>query len=106
MIRYLQDRREEQVKTELGDCNDIAMETTQTKTQQELQQRILSILNKPDTVSKPNIPDMSMNPQWSSSQLSKPPTSTPILYDPTVQKALDSLIQGNLLQNIGVNRFS
>lgn len=30
-----------------------------------------------------------------------PVTPSPLLNDPTVQKALDNLLQGNLLKNIG-----
>nr|CAD7262442.1 unnamed protein product [Timema shepardi] len=70
-----------------------------TQKQVDLQHRILNILNNcgsggPAPVPVPAVPASN----W-------PPTSnsggpTPLLSDPTVQKALDSLMQGNLLRSI------
>lgn len=82
VIEYLQERREQQVKLELGEP---LQKPTENKTQVELQQRILSILNdkKPTTNELPPAPIT-------------PPAKEPqskLLNDPTVRKALDSILQ-------------
>ncbi|GLV34425.1 Neosin [Carabus blaptoides fortunei] len=86
IIKYLQEKREHQYKHEMGDAGD----TEQDKSKQvELQHRIMNILNK--TGVTPNV----------SAPVVAPPTpKTPILNDPSVQKALDSLLQGDLLKSI------
>nr|CAD7197214.1 unnamed protein product [Timema douglasi] len=101
VIIYLKDRREEQMKLELGDVDALrnAAGEQSTQKQVDLQHRILNILNNcgsggPAPVPVPAVPASN----W-------PPTSnsggpTPLLSDPTVQKALDSLMQGNLLRSI------
>lgn len=48
------------------------------------------------------VPAVSANvPANSSVSTTNTVTPSPLLNDPTVQKALDSLLQGNLLKNIG-----
>ncbi|CAH0729899.1 unnamed protein product, partial [Brenthis ino] len=83
VIEYLQERREQQVKLELGE----PLTTSNTKTQVDLQQRILSILNdkKPLVNEPPPAPPVAT-----------PPVKEPqnkLLNDPTVRKALDSILQ-------------
>ncbi|XP_054271261.1 nuclear receptor coactivator 5 [Macrosteles quadrilineatus] len=103
VIKYLQDRREVQIKLEVGDAQGLPSiaggnQPPTTKQQAELQHRILNILNQsggqgggppPQPVSSP------WNQQQSASS-----APAPLLNDPTVQKALDSLIQGDLLKKI------
>ncbi|CAH2266393.1 jg9146 [Pararge aegeria aegeria] len=73
VIEYLQDRREQQSKVELGESGP------PSKTQVDLQQRILSILN--DKKVAPAI------------EPPKPEQQSKLLNDPTVRKALDSILQ-------------
>ncbi|XP_069692035.1 nuclear receptor coactivator 5-like isoform X2 [Periplaneta americana] len=118
VIRYLQDKREMQIQLELGDAKDLApVKTTQepaNKQQVDLQHRILNILNNTSNTGMPNaaLPTVVPAPvapvpapvapaggSWPlGSQSGTGPT--PLLNDPTVQKALDSLIQGDLLRKI------
>lgn len=67
-----------------------------TKQQAELQHRIMNILNQSGPGPQP-VPQVVPSP-WQ--QPSGPTTPAPLLNDPTVQKALDSLIQGDLLKKI------
>lgn len=99
VIKYLQDRREFQYKQEVGEAADEANNPTK---EAELQNRIMNILNK--TGANPAPPTLStISPNIANSA---PKNSAPILNDPSVQKALDSLLQGNILKNIsGNNRF-
>ncbi|XP_017757014.1 PREDICTED: nuclear receptor coactivator 5-like isoform X1 [Eufriesea mexicana] len=127
VIKYLEIKREEQVQVELGDVKDLPTTTTTITVndpkQAELQSRILNILNSNKTTS--SAPTPSPVPAPTSTPAPVPPatwgtaastattastttttTSTgvspsPLLNDPTVQKALDSLLQGNLLKSIG-----
>lgn len=66
-----------------------------TKQEAELQHRIMNILNQSGPGNQPP-------PQGIPSPWQQPPAATPapLLNDPTVQKALDSLIQGDLLKKI------
>ncbi|KAJ8957568.1 hypothetical protein NQ318_020608 [Aromia moschata] len=63
--------------------------------QVELQSRILNILNKS---TEPPIPTSITAPEPAA-----PPSQTPILKDPTVQKALDSLLLGDMFKSISGN---
>lgn len=150
VLRYLQEKREIQLKLELGDAKDLptAKEPT-TKQQVDLQHRILNILNNQSSTNNtgvnvgaavgstagvvglgaPNAPGMGLGLGGVSTSTvgagapglgtpmnigpvpapvappsgnwqSQPTSSTPLLSDPTVQKALDSLMQGNLLRKI------
>lgn len=99
VIKYLQERREFQYKQELGEAMDEGQNPTK---ETELQNRIMNILNK--TGASPAAPPLSTIPPNIAN--SAPKNSAPILNDPSVQKALDSLLQGNILKNIsGNNRF-
>ncbi|KAL2741039.1 nuclear receptor coactivator 5 isoform X1 [Vespula squamosa] len=126
VIKYLEVKREEQVQVELGDAKDLPTTTTLTVNdpkQAELQSRILNILNSnknnssapaPSPVPAPTpapapVPPANWGTAASTNATSASTTSTtttgvspsPLLNDPTVQKALDSLLQGNLLKSIG-----
>ncbi|XP_015429812.1 PREDICTED: polyadenylate-binding protein 1-B-like [Dufourea novaeangliae] len=125
VIKYLEIKREEQVQVELGDVKDLPTTTTTIAVsdpkQAELQSRILNILNSNKTNSAVPVPSPVPAPTaaptpvppttWgSASTATTAPTTTtpttgvspsPLLNDPTVQKALDSLLQGNLLKSIG-----
>ncbi|CAG4962569.1 unnamed protein product [Colias eurytheme] len=80
VMEYLQEKREQQVKIELGE--PLTTAAPANKTQVDLQQRILSILNdKKAEVEKPKPP----TPQK--------PEQSKLLNDPTVRKALDSILQ-------------
>ncbi|XP_066590444.1 nuclear receptor coactivator 5-like isoform X2 [Prorops nasuta] len=121
LLKYLEIKREEQVQTELGDVKDLPSTTLPVSDpkQAELQSRILNILNSnktnsnaavPSPVPAPNpVPVSAPATTWGTASTSTAPatstatgmTPSPLLNDPTVQKALDSLLQGNLLKNIG-----
>ncbi|XP_071638939.1 uncharacterized protein Neos [Temnothorax longispinosus] len=124
VIKYLDMKREEQVQVELGDAKDLPVKTplapVNDPKQAELQTRILNILNnsksaatgtEPSPVPPPTSAPAPVPPAtWgtaSNAVTSSTTTSStgvspsPLLNDPTVQKALDSLLQGNLLKNIG-----
>lgn len=104
IIKYLTERRELQMKVELGDEDAIQERTeileAQKKQQEEqdLHQKILSILNKPSitgnstTESKP--PLALDNPHRES--------TIKLLQDPKVQKALDTVLKSTLLQSLDV----
>lgn len=101
IIKYLQEKRELQFKQEVGESTD---DKDQNTKQAELQNRIMSILNQnpgtPSPVGAPTFPLMASTP----TPVPKP--SAPILLnDPSVQKALDSLMQGDLLKNITGSRY-
>jgi len=93
IIKYLTERRELQVKEELGDSTDIVPEVPipepviKVDPEIELQQKILSILNKPSITN--TIPDIIIPKTGSIDNIS----TISLLYDPKVQKALDSLLQ-------------
>ncbi|XP_046396331.1 nuclear receptor coactivator 5 [Ischnura elegans] len=135
VIGYLKEKREVQVRVELGESKppvDLPdpLQKPNTQQQQELQHRILNILNS--NRSGANVPSpgimgsSSMGPvptpvpaptgvpppaNWPPSGVASGASGTgtagggnpgpsPLLSDPTVQKALDSLIQGDLLRKI------
>lgn len=83
--------------------------TVGNQKQQELQSRILSILNS-KTASIPSAtvaaPAAALAPIAVAAPVAAAPTQAPLLNDPNVQKALDSLMQGDLLRKIsGGQRF-
>jgi len=93
LIKYLQERRELQHEHEVSegfteDSNDDSKDK-----QNELQNRILSILNKSETV----IPKSITAPEPAKVQKEAP---TPLLKDPSVQKALDSILSGDMFKGI------
>lgn len=90
LVKYLLQRRDLQNQHEISENNDIVEEEPTSK-QAELQNRILNILNKSSEETKL----IESSPT--------PPTvaPTPLLNDPTVQKALDSLLLGDMFKSIG-----
>ncbi|XP_046747185.1 uncharacterized protein LOC124411789 isoform X2 [Diprion similis] len=116
VLKYLEMKREEQVQIELGDAKDLASATpvASDPKQAELQSRILNILNSnkpnliPGAVPSPVPAPTPVTPaNWAPTPApttaapNSGVTPSPLLNDPTVQKALDSLLQGNLLKSIG-----
>ncbi|XP_051167741.1 nuclear receptor coactivator 5 isoform X2 [Leptopilina boulardi] len=122
IIKYLEIKREEQVQIEIGDSKDLHNTSTLSVSdpkQAELQSRILNILNSnktnttgpaPSPVPAPTpapVPSTTWGSASTTAVSSTTTTTTsgvtpsPLLNDPTVQKALDSLLQGNLLKSIG-----
>nr|XP_026499104.1 nuclear receptor coactivator 5 isoform X1 [Vanessa tameamea] len=85
VIEYLQERREQQVKIELGE--PLTTATTNSKTQVDLQQRILNILNDKKSLGKSESPPVASPP------VTKQESQNKLLNDPTVRKALDSILQ-------------
>lgn len=89
---YLQERKEQQVKIELGEPLNPA---TNNKTQVDLQQRILSILNEKKSLSSSE-PAAAPSPAPCPAPVpapAQPPAQSKLLNDPTVRKALDSILQ-------------
>lgn len=82
----LQERREQQVKIELGEPLN---PPPTNKTQVDLQQRILSILNDKKVIAPVEQPP----PAAPTPPAPAPPTQNKLLSDPTVRKALDSILQ-------------
>ncbi|CAH0398829.1 unnamed protein product [Chilo suppressalis] len=81
VIEYLQERKEQQVKIELGE--PLTPAPVNKKAEVDLQQRILSILN--DKKVAPSEPAPTPPPPA--------PAQNKLLNDPTVRKALDSILQ-------------
>ena len=81
----------------------VSLSTVDGQKQQELQSRILNILNNKTA----NLIQPSPLVQQQQQQQQPTPTQTPILNDPNVQKVLDSLMQSDLLRKIsgGPSRF-
>lgn len=88
VIEYLQERKEQQCKIELGEP------LNPNKTQVDLQQRILSILNDKKVIS-PNEPAPTPAPTIvpPPAPTQQPAPQNKLLNDPTVRKALDSILQ-------------
>lgn len=87
VIKYLQERRELQ-RTYEGDEDAEKKEAEPDHKQAELQSRIMNILNKSANDSpKPTPVPTQAGP-------------TPLLNDPSVQKALDSLLSGDMFKSI------
>lgn len=110
VIKYLQERREIQYKTELGDTSGDILPVTapQTSSQQpatpppdpeiEVQKRLRNILNKPPITNINNDSSILKSIKNESSYGNAPRPSgndaqdSQLLNDPVVQKALDSLL--------------
>ncbi|XP_018576424.1 pollen-specific leucine-rich repeat extensin-like protein 1 [Anoplophora glabripennis] len=96
IIKYMEDRRELQREFEVAEGIQPQDSQDSDPKQAELQNRILNILNKsndspiPTSITAPDPPP----PQ---------PNQAPILKDPTVQKALDSLLLGDMFKNMAGN---
>lgn len=112
VIRYLQDRRELQLKAEIGDApRDITIPEP-VDPEAELQKKIMSILNKPSItnttpavvaptpvkIATPTASAASIAVTASASTTATSPKDRKpeLLNDPKVQKALDSLLSGSL----------
>lgn len=89
LLKYLQDRRELQSQFEIAEGGDSKPELESNSKQAELQSRIMNILNKSS--------DESPKPVEAPIQT---PGPTPLLNDPSVQKALDSLLSGDMFKTI------
>lgn len=92
VIKYLQERRELQHEHEVSegvvhDSNDPSKDK-----QTELQSRILNILNKSN---EPPIPTSITAPEPVAQE-----APTPLLKDPSVQKALDSILSGDMFKGM------
>ncbi|KAI4470474.1 nuclear receptor coactivator 5-related [Holotrichia oblita] len=88
IIKYLQDRKELQKAYEGDEDSESKKEGEPDHKQAELQSRIMNILNKSASDSpKPVTPTTQSGP-------------TPLLNDPSVQKALDSLLSGDMFKSI------
>lgn len=90
LIKYLLQRRDLQSQYEVSESSDSIQEEPTSK-QAELQNRILNILNKSSEEPKPAEP----------APAASVVAPTPLLNDPTVQKALDSLLLGDMFKSIG-----
>lgn len=88
LIKYLLQRRDLQSQHEVAEGGDSNQEEPTSK-QAELQSRILNILNKSNEDVKPV------------TSATTTATPTPLLNDPSVQKALDSLLLGDMFKSIG-----
>uniref|UniRef100_A0A8D8VBN0 Nuclear receptor coactivator 5 n=4 Tax=Cacopsylla melanoneura TaxID=428564 RepID=A0A8D8VBN0_9HEMI len=107
VITYLQDRREKQCLLEVNDedLTEIMSKKQKTEpdsapvapnTQSYLQNRIMGLLNKPKTGAGNNFtPGAGILPLPSNLTPPQGPKKEPILQDPTVQRALQSLFHGN-----------
>ncbi|EEZ99461.1 nuclear receptor coactivator 5 [Tribolium castaneum] len=91
LMKYLQERREIQHQHEVSEGVDQDSQESNSK-QAELQSRIMNILNKASTEIQP--PAQEPTPSND--------VAPPLLKDPSVQKALDSLLGGEMFKNIGV----
>lgn len=94
IIKYLQQRRELQLKVELGDAADDVIKSTPDP-EIELQKKILNILNKPSVAEThydllyPSLEAVEQDERM-----------LDLLGDIRVQKALDSLMDSNLVSTV------
>ncbi|XP_035904669.1 nuclear receptor coactivator 5 [Anopheles stephensi] len=115
LIKYLTERKELQIRLELGEDVDTTTASalippiipaapvkTKQDTERELQKKILDIMNKPSIIGLAKSTTSTENISNESSRLNMNllPTSR-LLHDPKVQRALDSLLQSQLLSNVG-----
>lgn len=91
LIKYLQDRKEVQKQQENLEGEEKRSKIEESDVidskQAELQSRIMNILNKTSAEDTKIIPSTNTKP-------------TPLLNDPSVQKALDSLLSGDMFKSI------
>lgn len=85
IVQYLQERREAQIKEELGDAAAAMMLPEKTE-EQKLQEKIMSILDKPTMTENMKSIEVETSDMVLSDGLE-------ILLDPKVQRALDSLLK-------------
>ncbi|XP_050074721.1 nuclear receptor coactivator 5 [Anopheles maculipalpis] len=117
LIKYLTERKELQIRLELGEDVDtttasalippiIPASKTKQETERELQKKILDIMNKPSiigvtkTTTTAAAATENISAESSRFNMNLLPTSR-LLHDPKVQRALDSLLQSQLLSNVG-----
>lgn len=109
IIKYLHERKDLQIKAELGDAaTDIdlpspeelaeaaiaeAKKAAAIKAEKELQEKIMSILNKPSIIPA-IVPEEEPPVQTVQAASSSNSSNSNLLHDPKVQKALDSLLGG------------
>lgn len=100
IIKYLQDRRLLQLKVELGDADDDALKGTPDP-EIELQKKILNILNKP------SVAETHYDLMYPTLEAVKEDIRIlSLLKDIRVQKALDSLMDSNLVSTVeGLMKF-
>ncbi|KAJ8925027.1 hypothetical protein NQ315_001198 [Exocentrus adspersus] len=96
LIKYLEERRELQREYEVAEGIEPQDPQEADPKAVELQSRILNILNKSN---EPPIPTSITAPNPAPQQEGQ----TPILKDPTVQKALDSLLMGDMFKSMAGN---
>uniref|UniRef100_A0A2M4BNA3 Putative nuclear receptor coactivator 5 n=1 Tax=Anopheles marajoara TaxID=58244 RepID=A0A2M4BNA3_9DIPT len=111
LIKYLSERKEAQIRIELGEdpedtTNALISSSTPAApaakpkgtTEKELEKKILDILNKPSIVgvAKAANPFENVFLDRKGAGTAPLPTCHYLLYDPKVQRALDSLLQGQL----------
>lgn len=107
VIKYLQERRELQLKAEIGDAPPDVPIPPPVDPEIELQKKIMDILNKPSITNslaaKPALKPVVVGPEATPKPVTRPPasgsaavtTQPKLLSDPKVQKALDSLLAGS-----------
>lgn len=94
IIKYLQDRRLLQLKVELGDASEEPLQATPDP-EIELQKKILNILNKP------SVAETHYDLMYPTLDAAKADIRLlTLLKDVRVQKALDSLMDSNLVPSI------
>lgn len=94
ILKYLQERKDLQYEHEVAE--GVTQDSNESVSKQtELQSRILNILNKNP---EPVIPTSITAPEPVAKD-----SSAPILKDPTVQKALDSILSGDMFKAIAGN---
>ncbi|XP_058066290.1 nuclear receptor coactivator 5 [Anopheles bellator] len=109
LIKYLSERKEAQIRVELGEEPDVssasalvgssnaATSKSKVDSEKDLERKILDILNKPSIL---GVPKATASHEHMMSQDPKRAASLPtshLLHDPKVQRALDSLLQGQFL---------
>ncbi|XP_066138861.1 nuclear receptor coactivator 5 [Euwallacea fornicatus] len=92
IIKYLQDRRDLQQENEVSEGISQDVSEGSKDKQSELQNRILSILNKSNELVIP----ASITALEPATQEAPPP----LLKDPSVQKALDSILMGDMFKEL------
>lgn len=95
VVKYLQERRELQLKAEVGDASPDIPIPTPVDPEVELQKKILDILNKPSITGSPKAESPKPQPKPKASSSNSKPQ---LLKDPQVQKALDSLLSGSMFK--------
>lgn len=98
LIKYLEERRDLQLEYEEQEGIEVNANKLGSK-EAELQNRILSILNNKNNISTDTQSNVDSDSKMDLEN-SNGPEPTPLLKDPTVQKALDSLNLGDIFKNL------